>query len=86
MGDRPSPTPAEQGPQRQRSHGGRRLAWAAIATGLGVFWALIAVGVASLAGSAIDVVTGVAIGLGVALVVAVLTAPAMLAGGAEDGR
>jgi len=37
-------------------------------------------------GSAIDVLTGTAIAAGVALVVAVLTAPAMLAGGEDDGR
>jgi hypothetical protein len=52
---------------------------------LGLFWAGFAAVVARLAGSGLDTVTGGAIGLGVALVVAFLTAPAMLAGGDDDG-
>ncbi len=86
MGERPRPAPSEREPQRQQPFRGRRLAWAAIAASLGVFWAVLAAAVAGLLGSAIDVATGTAIALGVALVVAVLTAPAMLTGGEEDGR
>jgi len=86
MGDRPSPASSEREPQRQRPLHGRRLAWAAIAVSLGVFWAVLAAAVAGLLGSAIDVLTGTAIAAGVALVVAVLGAPAMLASGEDDGR